>query len=850
MLHRFLPSVVLITVLKAAAVAAEPGSLPDAAEFGQLVQPFLKDHCVKCHGPDKQKGKLRLDTLAADFSDPLVAEKWKEVVNSVNGHEMPPEEEPAPDPVAAGRFAAWLEAGLAHAELTNRSTRVVLRRMNRAEYDNTIRDLVGVDFRPSEKFPEDPPAGGFDNIGQALTMSPLQVELYYAAARQILDRALVDGPRPAVIQWRFEPEENSLGADRLRVKRDGQNILLNDGNNTTENGFTVIQRNSWDKDVGFRDFSVPQEGEYVVRFRAAGRVPDRRAVVEAARVFLTKRRDEEAAKNPARREDHDKELERSLEHFSTHRMYHYGPPRVKLTQHLGGTPIVIGEMDISAPEDQPVIYEVRAHFNTEKAGLGFSYAYDIPSVLENFWMQGQDGFARPELLIDWIELEGPLHASWPPPSHQQVLFDSPHRDKDEVAYATEVLTRFMTRAYRRPVQAGEVESKLALFQKLRPGKPGFVDAIKVPLAAVLASPHFLYLVESETGPAAPRALTPYELASRLSYFLWSSLPDAELMRLAQSGEVTQPAILRGQVNRLLADDRSSALVKNFAGQWLGLRKVGSNPPSQTLYPEYDRHLELSIVRETEGFFDEILRHDLDARNLIRSDFVTINERLARFYGLDGVKGDAIRRVNVPPEFPRGGLVTQASMHSITSNGTRTSPVVRGVWVLKTLLGSDPGLPVANVGEIQPKVPGIDKATVRQRLAIHRELASCARCHDKIDPLGLALENFDAAGQWRDREGHGYQGRIERDDPLIDASAKMPDGTEFTGVRGLQDQLMKKEDLFLNSLATQLTTYALGRELGFSDRATVRGFVQQMKRERNTLRSLIIAIVTSPTFTTR
>ena len=850
MFHRFLLSVVVLSCLKAAAVAAEPGSLPDAAGFGRSVQPFLKEHCVKCHGPDKQKGKLRLDTLAADFSDPLVAEKWKEVVNAVNGHEMPPEEEPAPDPVAAGRFAAWLEAGLAQAELSKRSSRVVLRRMNRAEYDNTIRDLVGVDFRASETFPEDPPAGGFDNIGQALTMSPLQVELYYAAARQILDRALVDGPRPAVMQWRFEPEENTLGADRLRVPRDGQNILLNDGNNPTENGFTVIQRNSWDKEVGFRDFSVPQEGEYVVRFRAAGRVPDRRAVVEAARVILTKRRDEETAKNPAGRKNHDEEWERNLEHFSTHRMYDYGPPRVKLTQHLGGTPLVIGEMDIDAPEDQPVIYEVRAHFNTEKAGLGFSYAYDIPAVLENFWMQGQDGFARPELLMDWIELEGPLYASWPPPSHQQVLFDSPQRDQDEVAYATEVLTRFMTRAYRRPVQAGEVERKLALFQKLRPGKAGFVEAIKVPLASVLASPHFLYLVEPETGAAAPRALTPYELAARLSYFLWSSLPDAELTRLAQSGELTQRAILCGQVNRLLADDRSRALVRNFAGQWLGLRKVGSNPPSQTLYPEYDRHLELSIVRETEGFFEEILRHDLDARNFIRSDFVTINERLARFYGLEGVKGDAIRRVNVPPEFPRGGLVTQASMHSITSNGTRTSPVVRGVWVLKTLLGSDPGLPVANVGEIQPKVPGIDNATVRQRLAIHRELASCARCHDKIDPLGLALENFDAAGQWREREGHGYNGRIEPNDPLIDASAKMPDGTEFTGVRGLQDQLVKKEDLFLNSLATQLTTYALGRELGFSDRSAVRGFVQQMKREQTTLRALLMAIVTSPTFTTR
>jgi len=298
---------------------------------------------------------------------------------------------------------------------------------------------------------------------------------------------------------------------------------------------------------------------------------------------------------------------------------------------------------------------------------------------------------------------------------------------------------------------------------------------------------------------------------------------------------------------MLADSRSSAFVKNFTGQWLGLRRVGANPPTKTLYPEYDRHLETSIVQETVGFFQEILQKDLDARSFIKSDFLTINERLARFYGIPDVKGDAIRNVPAPENSHRGGLITQASIHSITSNGTRTSPVTRGVWVLKTLLGTDPGLPVANVGEIQSKVPGIDKATVRQRLAIHRESASCARCHDKIDPLGLALENFNAAGEWRDQEGHGYNGRIDKNDPIIDPSAKMPDGTEFKGVEGLQEQLLKKEDLFLNALASQLTTYALGRELGFSDRPTIRDFVEKMKAERYSLRSLLNSIATSEAF---
>ena len=846
-----LPQIALLgALLSAAAPAADPPPMADPAGFAGEVRGFLTEHCIKCHGPDKQKGKLRLDTLPPDFKDPRVVEKWKEVVTSVSNHEMPPEEEIQPSPEKSAAMAAWLEAQLAHAELAGRSTRVVLRRMNRAEYNNTIRDLVGVDSGPADVFPEDPPAGGFDNIGQALTMSPMQVELYYAAARQVLDRALVEGDQPNAVKWHFEPEENTKSSDQYRVKQGGNNIILNDGENRTEGGFTVVHHDGWNKSVGFRAFKVPHAGWYVIRFRAAGRVPSREAVVASAREHLEKRRQGEMAKNANGKTWHDEAYEQGMAHFATHAAYQYGPPRVKLTQHLGGAPRVIAEMDINAEEGTPGIYEVRAWFSTEDAGIAFNYAYGIPRLLENAWMQEKDDFARPELLLDWIELEGPVHASWPPPAHRKVMGDNDIPQEGETARARNILARFMPRAYRRPVTQDEVSGRLALFAKVRPDKASFVEAIKVPLAAVLASPHFLYLIEPDAPQDRPRALNDYELASRLSYFLWSSMPDETLSTLAAAGELSKPEVLRGQVNRLLADPRSGALATNFAGQWLGLRKVGTNPPSQTLYPEYDRHLELSIVRETEGFFSEVLRHDLDVRHLIKSDFVTINERLARFYGIPGVKGDTIRRVAVPPGIPRGGLVTQASIHSITSNGTRTSPVVRGTWILKTLLASDPGLPVANVGEIQSSVPGIDKATVRQRLAIHRETASCARCHDKIDPLGLAMENFDAAGQWRDREGHGYNGRIEKNDPLIDASATMPDGTAFTGVAGLQEQLLKKEDLFLNALASQLATYALGRELGFSDRAAVRGFVSQMQQDKNCLRALIIAIVTSESFTTK
>jgi hypothetical protein len=823
---------------------------PPSPDFGEVVTPFVRDHCVRCHGPEKQKGRLRLDDLPNDFKDPAVVAKWTEVVNAVNAHEMPPEDEPQPPAAAAGAVASWLETALANGEIARRSAHVVLRRLNRAEYNNTIRDLVGVDFKPAEKFPEDPPAGGFDNIGQALTISPMQVELYYAAARQILDRALVEGTRPPVTKWRFQPEEDVQGSDRTRVAHDGQKILMNKGENRVENGFTIIHHEAWNTNVTVRDFAVPTAGDYIVRFRAAGRIPARAEVMASVRALQLEERDRFAVKDPKQKEAHQRRYEDQLQHFAKARTYQYGPPRVKITQSLGGTPLTIAEMDIPAPLAAPATYEVPVHFTTLRAGLVFDQAYEVTRSLENFTFLDKDRFARPLLYLDWIELEGPIHPTWPPASHRKILWASPNEGKDEAAYAREVLERFMTRAYRRPATPAEVDGKLALFSRIRAEKPSFVEAIKTPLAAVLASPHFLYLVEPEAAADGVRPLSAEELASRLSYFLWSSMPDDELFRAAAAGALATPANLRAQATRLLADAKSDAFVKNFTGQWLGLRKVGANPPAKTLYPEYDRHLETSIVRETEGFFAEILRHDLDARNLIKSEFVTINERLARFYGIDGVAGDSVRRVAAPPASHRGGLITQASIHSITSNGTRTSPVTRGVWVLKTLLGTDPGLPVANVGEIASQVPGIDKATVRQRLAIHREAAACARCHDKIDPLGLALENFNAAGEWRDREGHGYQGRIEADDPVIDAHAVMPDGTAFVGVDGLQAQLLGKEDLFFTALASQLYTYALGRELGFSDRAAVRAAVAAMKADGTTLRALILHIVSSASFTTK
>jgi len=830
-------------------VLAQPVAfVPDDDGYRSVVVPFFREHCAACHVGDKPEGEFSVARarLGTDFTNPVFRGKWREIVNVLNAHEMPPESEPQPEASAVGKVVDWITRQAVAAELAKREQSAVIRRLNRSEYRNTIRDLVGVDFDTSV-FPQDPPAGGFDNNGSALAMSPMQIEQYLAAAEQILGRALVEGERPPPIRWRFDPVPGSKDSNRVRIDAKN-NVIVKGGANQYEGDWVVMHRGHWDA-FNVRDFRVPAPGVYTIRVRVAGRTPSREDVVRTATAILKERQAKHDAENPSRAKQNQERFEKEIRHFHEDRMYDYGPPRLKLVLQLGSQPMTVAEFDAEGAPEEPRIVEFPVRFTTETAGVTVEYAYSIPSVLENFWMQGRDDFARPDALVDWLEIEGPVLDAWPPSSHARILFDSPQATTDEPAYVAAVLERFMREAYRRPVDRAEVEEKLALFTSARKAGKSLVEAIKPPLTAVLVSPNFLYIAETLPGDAAG-PLGNHELAARLSYFLWSSQPDAELRRLADAGRLAHPETRRQQVDRMLADPKADQFVKNFAGQWLGLREVGANPPAPDLYPRYDRHLETSIVRESEAYFAEFLHNDLDARRMIQSDFVTINERLGRFYGIPGVRGDAFRKVPVPPGVPRGGIVTQASVLTITSNGTRTSPVKRGTWILKTLLDTDPGLPVANAGEIAPKVPGIDKATVRQRLEIHRELPQCARCHDKIDPLGFALENFNAAGEYREQEGFGYKGRVEKNDPRIDASARMPDGRRIVGVAGLQQAMLEKEDKFLGALASRLTTYALGRELGLADQPAVHAAVAAMKQEGTTVRALIKAIVSSDAFATK
>ncbi len=835
--------------------AADAVFAVDLSGFETTAKTFLTTNCLKCHGPELAEGDFRIDeSLGLEFNKAAVSAKWREVVNMLNSHEMPPKDEPQPLPERVASFVDWVRKEQMRAEEFDRKSEIILRRLNRNEYRNTIRDLIGIDFDISH-FPQDPPAAGFDNNGRALSSSPLQLELYLAAASTILDEALVTGAQPESISWRFEPETGDSDSNRVRYGQ--HNAIVNGGKNKLDGNTRVMHHNSWDRTINARDFAVPTNGMYTVRIRAASRVPTREEVVAFADPAIRAMREKEISEHPQRRGWIEAHIDEEINHFRESPIYDYGPARLKVTVHLNGQPQIIGEFDVNTTVDAMKVFELPVKMTDAKAGITLEYAYHVPRQLENNSFD-RDEFPRPEVIVDWFEIEGPVYDAWPPQSYQRLLkapipADKPERRK----LARSTLASFMPRAYRRPVSNAEIEDKLKLFDAAAADEmtdDAFLAQLKIPLTAVLVSPNFLYLAEPfRTG--VDDALTPFEIASRLSYFLWSSMPDDTLFLAASKGDLRDPKQLIAQVDRMLADKKIAAVGENFAGQWLGLRDVGANPPVEELYSHYDNHVETSFVRQSVALFDDILKNDRNLTEFIDSDHEMLNEVLSRYYGLPQVKGDEMRRVKLSPDSHRGGVLTHGSVLTITSNGTRTSPVKRGTWIMKNILGTDPGLPVANAGDIAPKVPGIDKATVRQRLEIHRELAQCARCHRKIDPLGFALDNFDAAGRYRTQEGFGYQGRVQKDDPVVDASGELPDGTKINGIEDLKASLLKNQAMFVRCITEKMFTYALGREMMIADSEIIDATVARLtsvgpQSKPQSLRLLIHEITLSPTFAKR
>ncbi len=729
--------------------ASSPAVLPDVA-LERTVAPFLAQHCIECHSGARPKGDLELDELAEPGPIHERSGTWSSVRARLERGEMPPADRVRPPQSEVDAVIAWIDARVARDARADEPVRPVLRRLNRAEYSNTIRDLLGVDFDAAAEFPSDDVGYGFDNIGAVLSIPDMLLEKYVLAAERIArDAVVIEDAANAPVQ---RVEGAKLSTSKQSNARGKRRVLFTNG------------------DTGF-DARFPRDGEYVLRARVWGD----QAGPEACSAALRLGRDEK------------------------------------------------GRFEVPALEAAPQIVEARFRANAGKRRIAIAF-------LNDYYKPEEPDKSRRDrnLVVDWLELEGPVDPA--------VLSDFQRRILDPETRGTQrdVVAWLARRAWRRPVARDEVDRLMALAGT----EEGFEAGVRVALQAVLVSPHFLFLVESDPAAASgPHAISDHELATRLSYFLWSSLPDEALQAVAGAGKLEEPDVLRAQVRRMLRDGRSSALSRNFAGQWLQTRALDRVTPDADLFPDWDRALAVAMRAETEMFFDAVLRERRSVLELVDADFTFVNERLAKHYGMAGVRGDEMRRVHLEPG-ARGGVLGLASVLTVTSNPTRTSPVKRGKWILENLLDAPTPPPPPGVGVLDESPKASASASLRERLEMHRTNVDCASCHARLDPLGFGLENFDATGAWRASE-HGR---------AIDAAGDLPDGRKFDGPAELK-ALLKKDGSFVRCLARKLAVYALGRGLSEVDEAAVDDLVET-RADSPALEDLIQGHVASELFRTR
>ena len=753
---------------------------------------FMKEHCLRCHGPEKAKGDFRLDQLDTDFSKPSTFERWREVVARVQAGEMPPKKEPRPQPAQVQTFVRQLTARLEEAGAKQRADgRVVLRRLNRVEYENTVRDLFAVNVSVKEMLPEDAIAQGFDNVGAALNISPVLMERYLEAADAVITAALLPVHKLESKTERFDLYDSLPKWFFAGVWKQDEGVIL--------------FRSSGDSASDLRQFKAPAPGRY--RFRVAASAHNSETPLPLALL---------------------------LGNFVVSGNY---------TRHLG-------YFDASPGKPTVIEFEERlaAKNDTIKVTpVALPYVY-----LKHETMPTYPG---PGLKIHWMEVEGPFPETWPTESFRRVIGDADPK-LGTLADAEKLIRALLPRAFRRPVTAGEEKPFVALVAKsLEMGQP-FEAALRAGYKAVLSSPKFLFLREP-TGP-----LDDHALASRLSYFLWSTTPDETLAALAERGELSKPEVLRAQAERLLKHPKAKAFTENFTGQWLSLRDIAATTPDKALYPEWEELLQWSAVRETHLFFEELLKQNLSVKNFVDSDFAMLNGRLAKHYGITNVHGVAFRKVALKPEQHRGGVLTHASVLKVTANGTTTSPVLRGVWVLDRILGRPVPPPPPNVPAVEPDIRGA--TTIRDQLAKHRATENCAGCHARIDPPGFALENYDVIGGWRERYRivTDQKNRVNnRVGPLgkylkgyefglglpVDAGDALPDGRKFADLVEFKKLLLTDPEQIARCLTEKLVTYATGQPVGFSDHAAVGRILTEAKGADYGLRSLVHAVIGSELF---
>ncbi len=777
------------------ATARPAASLRQSAPASSQASPqraLLDGYCVTCHNQRLKTAGLTLDQMNVDQVG-SAPEVWEKVVRKMRSQAMPPSGARRPAKAEYATFTAWLEGALDKAAATNPNPgRPSAHRLNRAEYANAVRDLLGVEVDPRSLLPADDSGYGFDNVADVLSVSPGLIERYMLAASKV-GRLAVGDPtlRPNATAYRVPPmfaQDDRMSEDLPFGSRGG-----------------IAVRHHF-----------PVDGEYVLRIRL------QRTYTDIIRGMAEPRR-----------------LEIRLDRGLLKQLTVGGAAK--------GTTFT-EQQDYFRNADQGL--EVRFAANAGIVLVGAAFVKEA-KVAEGVFLQRPplasfeySGKADTEPAVDSIEILGPYNGKTPTdsPSRRKVFVCYPTLPRDEEPCARKVIGTLARRAYRRPVTPADIQTLLRFYEKGR-SQAGFDAGIEWAIERVLVAPDFLFRIEHDPAGAKPGAAYPIsdlELASRLSFFLWSSLPDDELIDLAARRKLKDPAVLERQVGRMLRDDRSKALVENFAGQWLYLRNVRGHAPDPNLFVDFDDNLREAFQRETELFFDSQLREDRSVVDLLRANYTFVNERLARHYGIPNVYGSHFRRVTFADD-RRAGLLGQGSILTVTSYAHRTSPVVRGKWLLENLLGAPPPPPPANVPALKENGEGGKPTSVRERLEAHRKNPVCASCHARMDPLGFALENFDAIGRWRTVDEAGNP---------IDSSGVLPDGTAFVGPSEFRKALLARSDEFVAAVTEKLLTYAIGRGLEYYDMPAVRSIMRQAAPGAYRWSALVQGIVNSTPFQMR
>ena len=729
------------------------------------VAPFLETHCFDCHGDDDGDAGLNLAvyTSASDLTEHR--KTFEKIFRMINSGAMPPGDfEPLPEDDDREVVATWLEDKLFNfdCKVVNDPGRPTIQRLNRAEYNNTIRDLVGVDFKPADDFPSDDVGEGFDNIGDVLSLSPLLLEKYLKAAEQITARAIVS---------------DDYSKPRTLTKR-GLNLSKAGHAHDSGDDFVAILSAGEAR----ADFKLAATGDYVIRIEAKA--------TQAGRDELA-----------------------------------------KMEFRVNGDPVHVVDVPGKKVVGQ---FEFKTRLQAGDVRIAGRFINDK-------MIKRQDR----NLYVRQIQLIGPENAEPPtyPALHQRLVFAVPGAGKSVKQAATEVLQTFAKRAFRRAVSGDEVQKYVGLVERIANQDDGsYNEGIAVAMQAILVSPHFLFRVETDSRPDDPtngHKVNQYELASRLSYFIWSSMPDDELIKLADRGQLQNPDTLTKQITRMLRDKKSRALTENFATQWLNLRVLDELTPDPDQFKTFNAKLKADMIRETEMLFESIVKDNRPITDFIDANYSFINERLAKHYDIRGVKGNNFRRVSLKGS-GRAGVLTHASVLTLTSNPTRTSPVKRGKWILENLLNDAPPDPPADVPDLDETAKEHPGMTLREQLALHRESPTCASCHKTMDPLGFGFERFDAVGKIRSLA----------DGKPIDPSGELPSGESFSGALELVQIVKERREQFCRCLAEKMMTYALGRGLDYYDRCAIDQIYGRLDENELRFSSLVEGIVLSKPFLER